>query len=235
MSNIRLVTGYAGEAHITSADAGALYAAIAGPGQYVMATGNRMAASIVTNNQVRLLDGDLLMQGRHARIEPGAIVDLTIDSGASGYNRNDLIVARYTKDSSSGVESMALVVIKGTPSTGAAADPAYISGDLINGNASQNDMPLYRITLNGLNAQAPVQLFTVLDGFGSHATNKENPHSVTPDQIGAAKADHTHSPAAIGAAAADHAHTLDSLTNVHICDTEPDTLVEGHWYLIKDQ
>lgn len=38
----------------------------------------------------------------------------------------------------------------------------------------------------------------------------------------------------LGASASGHTHTLDSLNNVHICDSTPTSLIEGHWYLIKD-
>lgn len=232
MSDIRLVTGYAGEAHITAEDAGALHAALAGAGQYVFNKGNRLEA-VVSGSGVRLKDGDLLMQGRHARIDPGTTVDLAIANGTSGYYRHDLIVARYTKDASTGVESVALVVIKGEASSVAASDPAYISGDMVGGNALQNDMPLYRVPLDGLTIQTPVALFTLLDGLDGHAANQNNPHNVTPEQIGAAAKDHTHSPEVMGAAAKDHSHTLDTLSNVHVCSTTPTEVQDGHWYLVK--
>lgn len=233
MSNIRLVTGYAGEAHVTAADAGSLYAALAGAGQYVLKSGNQLAASALTSNTIRVLDGDILMQGRHARIEPGVTVDLTIENGASGYYRHDLIVARYQKDASTGVESVTLVVIKGEANTTAGADPAYTSGDILGGNAMKNDMPLYRIALNGLNVEEITPLFTVLD-IGGHAADTDNPHKVTAEQVGAAAKDHTHSAADVGAAASNHVHTLDSLSNVHISSSTPSSVTNGHWYLVKE-
>lgn len=185
MANMNLVTGYAGENHVTSDDAGACNAAIVGSGQYVMNIGNKFAASAVTNNKVTVSDGVLIMQGRQARIEPGTTVDLAIENGATGYYRNDLIVARYTKNASTGVEEMALVVIKGTASTSQGADPTYTSGDILSGGAIQNDMPLYRIKLEGLTVQQPEQLFVLIDSFGQHVVNKNNPHGVTATQVGA--------------------------------------------------
>lgn len=234
MGNIRLITGHAGEAHITAEDAGALHASLAGAGQYVFNKGNKLAAT-VTSGGVRLKDGDLMMQGRHARIEPGTTVDLAIANGTAGYYRHDLIVARYTKNASTGVESVALVVIKGTASSGAASDPTYQTGDIVGGNALQNDMPLYRVPLNGLTIQTPVRLFTVLDSLDDHAKNKNNPHNVTYEQVGAAAKDHTHSVANLGAAAANHKHTLENLSNVHVSTTTPTDLKDGHWYIVKNQ
>ena len=120
MSNLHLVTGYAGAAHITPDDHGSLYAAIFGSGSYVLDRGNKLAASAITSNQIRVLDGDMVIQGRHVRLAANSHVDLSIENGAQGVYRNDLIVARYTKNSSTGVEECNLVVIKGTA---AASDP----------------------------------------------------------------------------------------------------------------
>ncbi len=192
MANLHLVTGYAGAPHISAGDAGALNASIIGSGQYVMDYGNKLAATVVTNNLVRVHDGVIIMQGRQIRIEENTTVDLAIDSGVSGYQRNDLIVARYTKDASTGVEEANLVVIKGTQSTGGASDPAYTVGDILHG-AVKADFPLYRITIDGLNAKEPVALFNVVGNFSGHIENKNNPHNVTAEQVGAAAANHTHS------------------------------------------
>lgn len=163
MGNIHLVTGYAGEAHVTSADMGAFNAAVLGSGQYVLGKGNKLAASVITNNQIRILDGDILMQGRHIRLNEDSHVDLTIENGSQGYMRNDLIVARYTKDAVTGVEDCNLVVIKGENAESNPSDPSYTAGDIIEEHAILNDMPLYRVPIDGLNVQTLVPLFTVLD------------------------------------------------------------------------
>lgn len=165
MGNIHLVTGYAGQAHVTAADQASLNAAIFGEGQFVLQRGSQFAATVISNNSIRVADGDIIMQGRHIRLNEGSHVDLTIENGTQGTHRNDLIVARYTKDSLTGVEDCNLVVIKGTESTGTATDPAYTNGDIINGHVLIADMPLYRISLDGLNVQAVVELFTVLGAF----------------------------------------------------------------------
>ena len=203
MANLNLVTGFAGTPHVTAEDAGVLNAVILGPGQYVMNYGNKLQASVITNNQVRVLDGVIMMQGRQIRIEEDISVDLAIENGATGYYRNDLIVARYTKDASTGVEEANLVVIKGTATTGEAADPTYTSGNIFAG-AVQNDMPLYRIPINGINVQDPIPLFqtvgNVTESLGNiddHIKNKNNPHGVTLKHLGGAEAEHTHQPSDI--------------------------------------
>lgn len=158
MGNLHLVTGYAGSEHITSADAGSFNAAIVGSGSYVLNRGNAFAISVISNNQVRIADGDMLLQGRHIRLNENAYIDLNIENGAQGMLRNDLIVCRYTKNSGTGVEQADLVVIKGTATASNPSDPTHNEGNIINGDMTV-DFPLYRIPLNGLNVQTPVALF----------------------------------------------------------------------------
>lgn len=163
MGNVHLVTGYAGQEHVTAADVAAFNSALLGIGQFVLGKGNKLSASVVTNNQIRVLDGDIYMQGRHIRLNEGTYVDLTIENGTQGQLRNDLIVARYTKDSVTGVEDCNLVVIKGTPAESDPSDPAYTSGDLIAEHAMLNDMPIYRVPLNGLNVGELVPMFKTFE------------------------------------------------------------------------
>lgn len=185
MANMNLVTGHAGTEHVTAADAGMLNAAIVGGGQYVMNIGGKFAATVASSNKITISDGMLLMHGRQARIDAGGSVDVAIENGAVGYNRNDLIVARYTKNTQ-GVEEMNLVCIKGTAVTGEAADPAYTSGDILSGAATQNDMPLYRVKLNGITVQTPEALFSTANSLQDHE-KASNPHKVTAAQVGAKK------------------------------------------------
>lgn len=213
MANMNLVTGYIGENHVTANDAGSFNAAIFGTGQYLLNRGQKFAATVVTNNKLRIADGDLIMQGRHVRIDEGDYVDLTIENGATNYNRNDLIVARYTKDASSGVEAVNLVVINGTAVIGTAEDPKYTAGDIINGGATLNDMPLYRVQIVGLavTSVTPLaeevpnvhdvlsqskNLLIPVNRGGTGATNAATARSnlgITLSNLGAAAASHNHS------------------------------------------
>lgn len=147
MANMHLVTGYAGKTHVTAADHGAFWAAVVGDGEYILDTGGKFAANIVTNNQIRISDGEMLIQGRHCRIPTGETVDLTIENGTAGTKRNDLIVARYTKSEETGVEEMNLVVIQGEPSETTPKTPEYKTGNIFNGD-KLHDFLLYKVTLN---------------------------------------------------------------------------------------
>lgn len=150
MGNLHLVTGYAGEAHVTSSDQGSFNEALIRGGQFVLEAGANFSASIVTNNQVRVNDGELIMQGRHVKLSPGSYVDLSVENGAQGYFRTDLIVARYTRNTNSGIEECNLIVLKGIPDGSNPSAPEYITGNINSAGAIQHDFPLYRLTLSGL-------------------------------------------------------------------------------------
>mgnify|MGYP003289809939 CR=1 FL=1 len=164
MANMHLVTGFAGYEHVTSADQGLFNSYIFGDLEVVLERGNQFAASIISNNIIRVKDGDLLMQGRFARLNDDSYVDLTIDNGTQGYFRNDLIVARYQKDVVTAVETVDLVVIKGENAESDPVDPAHVKGDIKFGKDFQNDIPLWRVSLDGLNVTGLTCLFST---FGS--------------------------------------------------------------------
>lgn len=159
MGNLHLVTGRAGTPHVTAADHGSLHAGIFGEGEYVLNRGSKFTPTVISNNTIRIADGDIVMQGRHIRLDEGTYIDLTIENGTQGYFRNDLIVVRYIKDVQTGAESADLAVIKGTASAGTAMDPEYTVGDIINDHVSLAEMPLFRVPLNGLNVQTLVPLY----------------------------------------------------------------------------
>lgn len=152
------VFAFQGKDHITASQLGRIVEGVAGKGRYVLPTLNQMTAEMQTANKVRVGTGDLVMDGRVVTNE--AAVDLTVESGTSGYKRNDLVVCRYTKNASTGVEKFAAEVVKGTPTTGTAADPKVTEGDISTGSASAV-MPLWRIPLNGITPGAPVRIAPV--------------------------------------------------------------------------
>lgn len=161
---IHLVTGYAGGAHITSADSGALNAGIVGNGDYVLNTGTKLAASIISNNIIRIADGDAIIQGRHVNLKSGTHEDVIILNGAQNMRRNDLIVLQYEKETASGIENVYLTVLQGVPATGTAADPAPTTGNILAGD-TLHEMPLYRVKLEGLTVTAVEPLFETIDNL----------------------------------------------------------------------
>lgn len=180
---MEIITGYTGENHVTSADDASLYRGILGRDDYVLDVGNKFAATIIDNNTVRIMDGDLVIQGHQARIRANDYEEVTIDNGTPVEKRNDLIVARYQKNTTTGIESITLEVVKGTPGE-TATDPEIIQEDLTIGGI-QRDYPLYRVSLNGLVLESVTSLFTVLpnlEAFKTHlAENVSELITVTRD------------------------------------------------------
>ena len=150
---MRIITGATGVAHVTSNDEAVINQAIFGRDSVILNMGYKLEANIVDNNTIKIKDGDLLLQGKHARIEKGLTENVSVPTGAIGKNRNDLIVARYSLDSSTGYEDISLIVIKGTETTGTAEDPSYNTGDILAG-AMQVDFPLYRVVIEGVTITA---------------------------------------------------------------------------------
>lgn len=162
---LHLVTGYKSTAHITAEDVGAFNAGVVGSGEYVLDIGNKFAASLTSNNTVKILDGELMIQGRHISLKKDTYEELTISNGTAGKIRIDLIVVRYTKDASTGIENAVLAVKRGQPGTNEAVSPKYTTGDILSGNCTLHEMPLYSISLDGLDVSEPVKLFTEIDSL----------------------------------------------------------------------
>lgn len=150
-----LVTGFTGQNVTASLDAH-MHAALVGAGSYVTAVGNRLAASIVDTNTIRLADGALFLQGLFACIPTGQYADVSITSGSQGQNRLDLIGFQYTKNVATGQETGTFVAIKGTPVTGTPQAPAYTAGDCLSGDVSAF-LPLYLVRLTGLTLESVSQ------------------------------------------------------------------------------
>lgn len=163
---IELITGYAGEPHISSDDVGEFYAGLIGTGYYILPVGNKCAASLTSNNTVQINTGSLVMSGRHVRIS--AIESVTIASGSSAYKRNDLICVAYKRNAADSKEKASLEVVQGTPTTGTPADPTVPAGSILAGDA-QEYMPLYRVTLTGTSLGEPVALVKEASTLGSLA------------------------------------------------------------------
>lgn len=146
---IDLVTGYAASNHITADKMRLGNCGIVGAGDYVLANGNKLAATITSNNLVTISDGDIMMQGGHISIAPGTTETATIATGTANMKRNDIICCRYSKNTATGVETASIVVVKGTETSGTPTDPSTTSGKLSEG-AVLHQMPLYRVNINGL-------------------------------------------------------------------------------------
>ena len=167
---IELVTGHAGEGHVSSADAGRYNAGVCGVGKYVLNTGQKFAYSIESANLIRIGTGDAVNQGRHISIRQNTYEDANILNGTQGKTRIDVITLRYSKVTRQvegepvTVEVATVEVIKGTevPVGTAPEVPAVISGNIFDG-ATVDDMPLYHVLITDTSVTSVTAVFTVLD------------------------------------------------------------------------
>lgn len=153
---MNLITGKAGAPHITSSDQGAMQAGLVGNGNYLLqgSDGKFPAVTMQSANKALIPVLNLVIEGRYARVTAAETV--TIESGVTGRNRNDLICVKYTRDSNN-IETIALAVLKGTATSDTAADPTVPSGSILN-NSGTVWIPIARIPISGITAGTPVML-----------------------------------------------------------------------------
>ena len=149
-----IVDGMTGTKHISSDDLAALNTATVGKASCVLDYGNDFSLTMASANAATLGTGVGMVGGK--RFWNQAPVQLTVESGAQGQKRNDLVVARYSK-TTEGIESIEPVVIKGRPTTGTAADPAVTA----------NDLKLWRIPINGITVGTPAKLFEIIPALAT--------------------------------------------------------------------
>ena len=165
---ISLITGETGIEHVRSFHDAALYASIAGEGEYALDELGAPTASLTSSNKVHVNAGNLLMQGHHIYID-SAGVDVNITTGSQGKKRNILIVATYEMDDD-GIESVKLEAVYGTETTGTPADPAITHGDIVTtgARALKNQMPLFRVAQHGITPSEPVAVFENLKSYSKY-------------------------------------------------------------------
>ena len=150
---MNIITGYKAEPHITAQQDRNVNMGIFGAGTHIVNIGSKMAATVVSANEITIADGLLVAEGCTAEIERGTSESLEIANGSQGMLRKDLIVARYTKASGTGVEDMQLAVITGTPAASNPALPSYNTGSIVQGDTLV-DFPLYTVNLDGISIES---------------------------------------------------------------------------------
>lgn len=158
---IELITGLGDGPHVDASDVGGFQAGIVGEEDYILQAGEQMKATVISNNKIRIAEGEAVMQGRHWRIKPNTYEDVTIENGAQNMNRKDAIIARYTKNADTGIEKVELAVLKGTPTSGTAIAPAQEKGNILEGTM-KHEMLLYIVSLKGLNIESVTKEFNMI-------------------------------------------------------------------------
>jgi len=164
---IELVDGKAGTAHISSEDKAIIHQSKFGASDMVYAWGDALKCTMGSANKATIGTGCASIQGLDWHITAAETVQ--IDNGSQGMKRNDIIAAHYNRDSTSGIEKVELVVLKGTPNATTAADPTIPDGKILSG-ATDAYQPLWRIPLDGITVGTPVQLFSTRNALWDSVT-----------------------------------------------------------------
>lgn len=145
-------------AHILAEDDAAIYGGLLGQ-DCVLPLGQKLKATVISNNKVRIADGVVSVGGHIGRVISGDYEDMTIANGVSGKKRNDIIAARFIAGASGGADTYKLVVVQGAAGT-TASDPVTVRGDLYSGD-KQRDYPLWRVKIEGLSIVKVEQMYKV--------------------------------------------------------------------------
>lgn len=174
MADNYLITGYHGTPHVTAENDRGIHSGIMGGGRFVLPTGEQFRAEYIGNNTIRMYDGKLIDNGAAAGIPAGEYVDLLISNAGQNMKRNDIIAFEYKKDASTMIETGAFVVVQGTETNGTPSDPTLVQADLLSGNASHDQMAMWRVTVNSSTIGNPVQVFEVSQPVRGHTHSAED-------------------------------------------------------------
>lgn len=177
---IELVDGKAGTAHISSEDKAIIHQAKFSKSDVVFDWGDAFKCTMGSANKATIGTGCASIQGLDWHITAAETV--TISNGSQGMKRNDIICAHYHRDSSTGIETVGLTVLKGTPNATTAADPTIPSGKILSG-AVDAYMPLWRIPLDGITVGTPVRLFTPRGALWDSVTLERQPFPFFGDTL----------------------------------------------------
>ena len=185
---MELATGRQGKPHITSQQDRQKHQGIFGDGAYILNTGNMLEPEVQSSNKIHIKDGALMFQGALFTIKVGTYDEVTINNGNQGMKRKDLIVARYTYNSSDNIETGEWAVIQGTPAADNPVVPDATSGDIQAGD-NVVDCPVFVVNLDGINVTGidiiPEVMDTIPDLIsklnGIKVTTKKYPMTLEPN------------------------------------------------------
>lgn len=146
---MNIITGYRDEPHVSSQQDRDANIAIYGTGVYILNVGDKLAATVISANEIEISDGLVVAEGCMAEVARGTTESITVDNGEQGMMRKDLIVLRYTKNASTNVEDMELDIIKGTSASANPSTPSYTTGTIAAGDTTV-EFPIYVVNISGI-------------------------------------------------------------------------------------
>lgn len=156
---MKIVTGVGENDHVTEVDFRNMLLGIVGPGNFIFNIGERLEATLISNNQLDIGTGMMYTDGNVSAEVKGE--SITITNGTQGMKRIDLVVNRYTRDEATQVETNSWVYLQGTPDAVSPLVPEYVEGSILAKDLVV-DTPVYEITLDGLNVASVDCLLPVL-------------------------------------------------------------------------
>lgn len=151
--------------HIYAEDDAQVYRAVFG-GSGITDADNRLSASIVGNNAIRLAAGVYSNQGYLLCIPAGETVDLTIGSGTAGVYRRDLIVADFQRGGGAQADVHELKVIAGAQASSLAEAVApSLTQDNIASGGSRRQEALYEVIISGTSITSCMRVANYVGGF----------------------------------------------------------------------
>lgn len=157
---LKIVDGLREKPHVTSNDHFGRNEGIVGISDYVLNAGRMFETELISSNELRIYDGEGMIQGCHWRILPGTYETVKLSNGTQGKKRIDYVVARYEKNSV-GYEDIGISVKEGEATSGNPKPPAYITGDIRTGDTIR-EMVLAEIEYEGINVVEVTPKFKVL-------------------------------------------------------------------------
>ncbi len=165
MKAITIYTPTTQDPHIFAEDDAQVYRAVFG-GSGITDADNRLAASIIDNNTVRLDSGVYSNQGYLLCIPNSETVDMTIGSGTAGVYRRDLIVAEFVRGGGTTADAHVFKVIAGTQaSSEAAAQRPTLTQENIAGNGSTRQEALYEVLISGTSITSVTRIANYVGSF----------------------------------------------------------------------
>ena len=163
---MKIISGKTGSPHVTSQQFRQIFEGIIGDESCILPCGENLTPELQTNNSLKIRSGLMFHHGNMSTVELGTYDEVTIQNGTLGMKRIDLVVNRYTREESSGIEKNEWIVIQGTPHASSPVVPDYTEGNLQDDDLV-DDCPYLEVHLDGINVTEVKQLLSVADAMST--------------------------------------------------------------------
>lgn len=132
-------------AHITAEDDAFIHRIMLGADSGIL---GGLTCARVDDNTVRLSGGGVSNRGYILWIPDGETLELSIDSGVTGYSRIDTVVSEFVKGNGDIADVHTLKIVKGMATAGTPAPPSLTTSNLLN-TGNVNQLALFYVRIVG--------------------------------------------------------------------------------------